>query len=119
MNLFFWKKNNTIDVFSNSLANEFYSSIQPVVAKDFFTQEIKDKKLKKGKNAKKTGKEKQQIDYQIDSIINQINQFKQIHSLGVYGKARLHLKFSERLKELGYDESITKKINDYIMVRTP
>ena len=113
MNLFFWKKNNTIDVFASSLANEMFSTVQPMTANDYFTKLIKNKKIKKER------KEKQQMDYQLEYTVKQINQFKTINSLGVYGKARLHLKFSERLKELGYDEVTTKKINDMLLVRTP
>ena len=35
MNIFFWKKNKQIDAFAISLADEFYSHIQPQVAIDF------------------------------------------------------------------------------------
>ena len=118
MNLFFWKKNNTIDVFASSLANELFSTIQPQKAKEFITQSIDNQSEKKKKRIKEQ-KEKNKFETQIDLVVKHINEFKVINSLGVYGKARLHLKFSERLKELGYNESVTKKINDMIMVRTP
>ncbi|MCK5001894.1 MAG: hypothetical protein KAJ92_00260 [Gammaproteobacteria bacterium] len=110
MNLFFWKKNNVIDTFANELANELFSTIQPSVAKTFFENSFDKKQMKK--TEKKMEKE-------IQIIIKKVNQFKAVNSLGVYGKARLHLSFKERLEELGYDSSIINELNEIIMLRTP
>lgn len=110
MNLFFWKKNKIIDVFANDLANNLYSTIQPENAAEFFVAPSKDKKAQKSR--KKTESE-------LENIIKQINHFRVINSLGVYGKARLHMKFADRLQELGYDSSLVKKINEHIMIKTP
>ena len=118
MNLFFWKKNKTIDTFANSLANELYSNIQPQKANELILQ-LDDSKSKNKKALIKEQKEKKRMELQIDSVVKQIVEFKEVNSLGVYGKARLHMKFSERLKELGYDSPITDKINKMIMIRTP
>jgi hypothetical protein len=110
MSIFFWKKNKVIDYFANDLANELYSSITPQMAIDYFNE---------SSPAKKTRKIGERFEIHIQGIIKEIQRFKKINSLGVYGKARLHLKFMERLKELGYDANITKKINEYILINTP
>lgn len=110
MSLFFWKKNKVIDIFASNLANEFFSAIQPEVARSYFSKPATDKREKKMiKN----------IDDKIRDIIKKIEQFRASNSLGVYGKARLHLKFTERLKDLGYDNHVATKINEHIMLKTP
>jgi len=42
-----------------------------------------------------------------------------MNNLGVYGKARFHLTFMERLREHGYDNSFVKEINDHLLVSVP
>ena len=59
------------------------------------------------------------MEKEVHGIIKKVNQFKVVNSLGVYGKARLHLKFKVRLEELGYDVTIVNKLNEIIMVKTP
>ena len=110
MSLFFWKKNKGIDIFANKLANELFSSVQPQSIKDYFHASSKDKSAKKNKK---------NVDANIQGIIKQIQQFRVTHSLGTYGKARLQLKFNERLKELGYDKDSVSKLNEFILVNTP
>jgi hypothetical protein len=110
MNLLFWKNNNRIDVFASALADELYSLIQPQLAKDYFDTPANDKK------ARKTNKK---IGGKLQDIIKQVDQFRITHSLGIYGKARLHMKFTERLEELGYDANIAKRINELVMLSTP
>ena len=110
MKLFFWKKNKSIDIFANELANELFSSIQPQSFNEYF-----QKSSNKEKSAKKNRKI---IDTKIQNIIKQIQQFRTTHSLGVYGKARLHLKFNDRLKELGYASEIVTSLNDILLVKT-
>lgn len=111
MKLFFWKKNKLIDIFANELANELFSSIQSQSFIEYF-----QKSSNKEKSAKKNRK---LIDTKIQNIIKQTQQFRATHSLGVYGKARLHLKFNERLKELGYTSEIVTNLNEIILVKMP
>lgn len=110
MNLFFWRKNKAIDMFASNLANELYSTIQPDTAKQYFGSASADKEARKIQK---------KIDGKIQDIIKQIEHFRAVNSLGVYGKARIHLTFAERLNELGYDANIAKKINEHIMLKTP
>ena len=106
--IFFWKKNKQIDLFANSIANDFYSRVQPEVASDYFAN--KNDKSKKSVSV---------VDRAIRDIAVKVQQFRATHSLGIYGKARLHLSFTERLKELGYDNNLAKKINEIILLKTP
>ena len=114
MNIFFWRKNKQIDAFAIILADEFYSHIQPQVAIDFMKEATGGKK-----QTGKTNKQNIKINKIIEDVANQIITFKKQHSLGVYGKARLHLNFMQRLNELGYSEDITKYLNEIILVRSP
>lgn len=110
MSLLFWKKNKIIDSFASELASELYSNLQPQIAKQFFEGASDNKQMKK--NEKK-------IRNEIQGVIKKINEFKFINSLGVYGKARLHLKLKLRLEELGYEQQIANKLNEIVMVKTP
>lgn len=114
MNIFFWKKNKEIDAFAIILANEFYSHIQPQIAIDFMKETTGERK-----QSGKTSKQTIRINKILEDVANQIVVFKKKHSLGVYGKARLHLNFMQRLNELGYSENITKYLNEIILVRSP
>jgi hypothetical protein len=108
MQLFFWKKNRQIDAFAHNLANDLYSTVQPDAALAYATQSASKSKKSDAKTARK-----------LDDLIMQVKQFRLDNSVGVYGKARLHLKFMERLKELGYQDKVAEKINEVIMLRTP
>lgn len=108
MQLFFWRKNKQIDTFANTLANELFSNLQP----DNAVAYLAGPKDKSGKTDKK-------IDRRIQELIMQVQHFRIQHSLGVYGKARLHLTFTERLKELGYDQKVADRLNEMVMIRTP
>lgn len=110
MSLFFWKKNKIIDIFASDLANQLFGAIQPDAAGEYFKPPSPDSKAKKLR--KKT-------DNAMENIVKQVNQFKVINSLGIYGKARLHMKFTERLEDLGYDSNLAKRINEQIMIKTP
>ena len=114
MNVYFWKKNKEIDIFVIILANEFYSHIQPQLVITFL-KEITEGKKQPGK----INKNNIRINKILEDVANHIVEFKEQHSLGVYGKARLHLKFMQRLNELGYSEDLTNELNEIIMVRTP
>jgi len=110
MSLFFWTKNKQIDVFASTLANEFYSLVQPQVAKDYFDTSSDDKDARKARKI---------MGGRLQEVIREVDQFRTNNSLGVYGKARLHMKFAERLKELGYDANTVTKINELVMLSTP
>ena len=113
MDLFFWRKNNKIDKFASALADEIYSSIQPVAAAQYFENTAsKESKKKAIKSIAHT-------EGVLSAAISKIKQFRETHQLGVYGKARLHMKFMERLEELGYQSNVAKKCNEFIMLHTP
>ena len=102
MNLFFWTNNNKIDTFATEAANKLFGSANPELISECFNQSAT-----KNNNKKRLGK----ANRVLDDLLKSINQFKILHSLGVYGKARFHLKFRSRLEELGYDPAIASKIN--------
>jgi hypothetical protein len=110
MGLFFWRKNRTIDVFASALADEFYSAVQPEAAKDYLTARSQQKK---------PDKLMKKIDRMLEDVVARVQQFRTANALGVYGKARLHLKFTERLKELGYDAKVASQLNEMLLLRTP
>ncbi len=114
MNIFFWKINKQIDAVAIVLADEFYSQIQPQVAIDFVTETTGGRK-----QSGKTNKQNIRINKILEDIAKHIIAYKEQHSLGIYGKARLHLKFMQRLNQLGYSEDITKYLNEIILVRSP
>ncbi len=107
--LWFGKKNRVITAFARSLAEEFYSNLPPnIIEKQY------DKKDKKGAR-----KAQQRFQTAIDDTVSHVKQFKQQHKLKVYGKAKFHLEFTNRLKALGYDAKLAEEINHTVMVRTP
>lgn len=110
MGLFFWKNNQTIDTFANAAANSLFSAIQPQAVQAYMDNSMDDRQ------AKKFGKT---MDRAIQDQVNKIKEFIRLHSLGVYGKARLHLKIRERLVELGYSSDVVVKIDQMIMLKTP
>jgi hypothetical protein len=113
LNILFWKNNKVIDAIAIELADEFFSQVQPQLALEFLNNPIQDSKSsKKKKNPKK-------IDRAINKLASDVTAFRKHHSLGVYGKARLHMNFMKRLNELGYPEQVTKQINEMVMLRSP
>lgn len=110
MGLLFWKNNKNIDIFANQLANEFYSFVQPKAVITYFQST-----LSKDKDGKKI---KKMVETNLSSLVKQIKQFYTINHLGTYGKARLQLKFNERMKELGYDKATVEKISEYILLNS-
>lgn len=103
--LLFWRKNREIDGFANTLADELYSQLPPQMLE------------KQDKSAAK--KISRRFDKELQHIANQLQDFKVIHKLGVYGKARFHLAFVERLRSHGYPEDLSKEINEYLLVNVP
>lgn len=110
MSLFFWRKNKVIDIFASALADELYSAVQPEAATGY---------VGKGAGEKKADKSRKKIDRKLDDMVLKIQQFRSANSLGVYGKARLHLRFTERLKELGYEAKVADRFNEILLLRTP
>ena len=106
MGLFFWKNNDKVDAFGVALAEDLFSHVQPDVAKMHFTGGGADNKKKQRK-----------IEQRLHALVGQMQQFGSTHSLGVYGKARLQKSFSDRLLELGYDEAVTYKLVETIVLR--
>ncbi len=116
MNLFFWNTTKKVDRFAQATADELFSGIQPELAQTVFSkpsQSSKDTKRKKLTAADRDA------NRQLENLIDKIRRFKQIEKLGVYSKARLHMKFMQRLEALGYPEDIVKRINEVIMLKTP
>ena len=108
MGLFFWKNNKKIDAFANAVADDLYSHIQPHVAEQHLSGV-----------AQKSKKKDYKIEQRLAGIVDQMRQFREANALGVYGKARLQMKFNERLQELGYDVAVTNKLVDIILLRLP
>lgn len=114
--LLFRKKNSIIDHFAHNLAAEFYSRISTEQVTEYFSPIEASSNLKK---ADKSQAKRDQITMIFNEVILQVQQFKTIHKLGIYGKARLHLIFTERLKDLGYPPAIAAEVNKTILIRTP
>ncbi|MCG7867903.1 MAG: hypothetical protein JAZ17_20815 [Candidatus Thiodiazotropha endolucinida] len=107
--LFFFKKNKLIKKFARSTAEELFSNLPPAILEKQY-----DKKNKK--MARKANKAFQGV---LDDAVFSVAQFKSVNKLGVYGKAKFHLEFVERLKELGYSDQIAEAINEDILIKTP
>jgi len=107
MNLFFWKKTKAIDAFARAVADDFYSHVQPDAARAFFEGELK--KVKKH----------HQVERQVSGAIAEFRRFTQANSLGIYGKARLQQTFDERLRELGYEPAVTKRLVEIMLLANP
>lgn len=116
-NLFFWKKNAAIDQFAHTIAAELFSRVQPDQMEEYLAtatnQAITDKKTAKAQLRR------DQVTQVINETILQVQHFRTAYGLGIYGKARLHLTFTERLKELGYSDPVATEINRIILIRTP
>ena len=105
MGILFWKrKNPQIDAFARAAADELFSYVNPEEASRHFSGE-KEKKKKKQRS----------IENHIRGVILQMHDFSEENSLGIYGKARLQMKFSDRLIELGYEEAAAKKVVESIL----
>lgn len=108
MGLFFWKDNKKIDAFAVAVADDLFSHVRPEDARKHLQGE-----------ALKSRKKSRKIDERLAGIINQMRAFRDTNNLGVYGKARLQMKFNERLLELGYDVEDTNRLVDIILTRLP
>lgn len=106
MGLFFWKNNRKIDAFAQALADDLFSYVQPDVARQHVLG---------GSDIPK--KKKARIKQKFTDIVRQMERFSDSSSLGVYGQARLHKQFGERLEELGYPPEIVHKITENFLLR--
>lgn len=116
MNIFPWKKNKAIDRFANSLADEIYSRILPELASEHYTNN--STRIENKKELKNKKNNTQIVNQAVASAISEFRKFRKSQRLGIYGKARLHMKFMERLTELGYEQKIAKKLNEEILFKT-
>lgn len=106
MALFFWKNNKRIDAFAVAIADDLYSHVRPEDVQRHLRGE-----------ALKSKKKNQKIDQRLWGIVSQMQAFRDANQLGVYGKARLQMKFNERLLELGYEVEDTDRLVDIILTR--
>ena len=106
MGLLFWKDNRKIDAFAKAVADDLFSHIQPDVALQHY-EGVTDANRKK----------QQKVEQWLIGVVNQMQRFAETNSLGVYGKARLQKRFSDRLLELGYDVNVTNKLVETILLR--
>jgi hypothetical protein len=117
MQLFFWKKNRAVDQFAQALADDLFSYLQPDVVSAYFADAATSGGAQSGKAVGK--QQKHDLERRIKDAVLKVQQFKMEQSLGIYRKARLHLVFTERLKELGFSEDIAQQINKTILLQTP
>ncbi len=102
---FLFGKNKAIDGFATQMADDLFSAIPQDVAQQYLGGKTDKKKTKAA-------------DSRMHDLAIRFRQFKLNEKLGVYGKARLHLTFMTRLESLGYDENLTKKINEVILLKS-
>ena len=102
---FLFPKNKRIDGFATRMADDFLSAIPLDVTKQCLANNSDKKKTKV-------------LESKMKDIAIQFQQFKKQEKLGVYGIARLHLTFMNRLELLGYDQDRAKQINEMIMLKS-
>lgn len=110
----FWKKNRKIDEFAQQMADEFFSQVQPDVAEKFFETDADDAGKKSARKNKTHA-----VSTQLDGTAGRLKLMKEELNLGVYGKARFHMKFMSRLEQLGYSKDLAGRINQHLMLNTP
>jgi hypothetical protein len=108
MDLFFWRKTKAIDAFARAVADGLYSHVQPDAAKAFLNGEAKTK-----------AKKHHQVERHLAGVIDEFRRFTRAQALGIYGKARLQQQFSERLRELGYEPAVTKRLVEIMLLANP
>lgn len=110
MGLFSWKKTKRIDVFAHTVADHLYSYVQPDAAKEYFEGAYQKSKQKK---------QQRLVEQKLSMVITEFRRFSETNSLGIYGKARLQQQFGERLRELGYDASVTNRLVEITLLANP
>lgn len=118
----FWKKNRLIEEFAHTQADEFYSLVQIPAATALIEQQGQEAsaggaRKRKGKKAKEDVRDPAVRQFQL--LLDRFEKFRGDNRLGVYGKARFHMKFKARLIELGYPEPLAGEIDRALMLHTP
>lgn len=108
MGLLFWKNNKAIDAFAKAVAEDLFSHVQADVAKRHVL----------GTTTKPKKKERK-VEQKFADVVRQMQRFSEANSLGVYGKARLQIKFNERLSELGYEPAVVDKLAETMLLHNP
>ncbi|MGV6826297.1 MAG: hypothetical protein ACWA5Q_04925 [bacterium] len=106
--LWFGNKNKEIGIFAKNIAQEFFSHFPPSMFEDM-----------EGADKKAAQKAKKQYERVMGDVVQHMIKFKSDHKLKVYGKAKLHLEFTNYLAELGYKQEYCAKVNEEIMVKSP
>ena len=112
MGLLFWKKNAEIDAFAKTLSDDLFSRIQPVAMQLYFGFAVDGQKPL-------TPQKTKEVQQRLQDMLMQVRQFKQLNKLGIYGKARLHMIFRERLTELGFAPEVVQKLDRLVLLQTP
>lgn len=112
MGLFFWKKNKEIDAFAKTLADDLYSRIQPGAMQLYFG-------LASDAPKPLTPQKTKEVQQRLHDMVMQAKQFKQLNKLGIYGKARLHMTFRERLAELAFAPEVVQKLDRILLLQVP
>lgn len=101
----FGKKKAQLVGFANQTAELLFSRVPPGLV-----DEHRSGQSKKATKAFNQG---------VENALMRVAQYKATAKPGIYGKAKLHLVFANRLKELGYPQQVADEINHYILTRTP
>ncbi|NEX16511.1 MAG: hypothetical protein C1943_07765 [Halochromatium sp.] len=101
----FGKKKKILIAFAAQTADTLFSQAPPAL--------VEKHRLEKSKQATK------QFHASVEDALMRVAQFKASEKPGIYGKAKLHLVFANRLKELGYPDEVANEINAYILTKTP
>jgi primosomal protein N'' len=122
MKWFFWQKNRAVEAFARALADDLSSYLQPEVLAEHLAGIAgadNKKKTAKAVGQKKAAARSLEVQHRLAEMILRVQQFKAVHSLGVYRKARLHQVFENRLVELGYPAELAQEVNRLILLQTP
>ncbi|MEZ5493996.1 MAG: hypothetical protein R3E61_05265 [Pseudomonadales bacterium] len=123
MKLFFWKDNYRIDSFAKQLADDFCNQVQPDAARVYFGsgEAIASLPATKNNNSGKRSTPNKQVGVErcVNEVALKLAQFKVQEKLGIYGKARVHMSFMERLNELGFGEETVQRLNRTLLLKAP
>lgn len=122
MKLFFWKDNYRIDSFAKQLADSFCNQVQPDAAYAYWSggEASAPVPAAKGKGNKHSSVKKSAgVERCVNEVALKLAQFKVQEKLGIYGKARVHMSFMERLRELGFNEKTVQQLNRELLLKAP
>jgi len=98
----FFHRKSEIDAFAKTMADEFSKTL-PIDHIRSFEEKKYQNKLDKG----------------LAKIIREVGICQSKKKMGVYYKARFHMIFMDRLREIGYPEDLIQNINKAVMLATP